>query len=168
MNYVIIVKATLFQKVLRHFVWGFFFLFLLNSTSFAAPIASRLVDLSGNPVVLDPKKPKALLVFWATWCPDCRDKMSGELVELSKRSDVEVVAINTESDPKKVKAFSDAEKIQLSILRDPEKELRKSLKVVSVPHWAAYKKSADGSWILVDSAPAYETARVQQALEIKK
>jgi hypothetical protein len=52
-----------------------------------------------------------------------------------------------------------------AVFLDPEKTLRKALGVYSVPAWAVYKrKSPADVWTLVDTAPAFEIARVNQAV----
>ncbi len=160
--------TKMFKGRMQNLFLGLASLFVITMVANASePLAQKLVDLNGKTVVLDSAKSKMLVVFWATWCPDCREKLSDELVKLNKNPDVDLVAISTESDGEKVKKFVEGEKIQLRVLRDPEKELRKQLKVTSVPHWAVYSR-LDGAWKVVDSAPAFEKDRVLKALGLAK
>jgi thiol-disulfide isomerase/thioredoxin len=136
-------------------------------TSFAAhadvSAFSSLTDLSGTPASITQEKDKRLVVFWATWCEECRSKLSHELPELNARKDVSVVTINTDKDEERAKDFVKKENIALPVLRDPTKNFRKELKVFSVPHWALYKK-VGGEFRLVASQPAFDYAEVMKLL----
>ncbi len=132
----------------------------------ASPSTVSLEDLKGNKTTFQTEKNKLLVVFWATWCPDCKEKLKSELPELARRPDVAVLAINTEKDTDRVKAFVEREKVGVPVLFDPTKELRKELKVVAVPHWAVYlRPTAKNEWVLKDGGPAYDDARVKEALK---
>ena len=134
-----------------------------------------LTNLDGSAAKLDHGKDLELVVLWATWCPECKEKLKNKLGEVNQRPDVAVVAVNAETDISRVKHFVEKEKITVPVLLDLDGTLRKSLKAFSVPHWAVYQrtgpKSRSGpekesltSWHLVDTAPAFEWERIEKAL----
>ncbi len=124
-----------------------------------------LVDAAGKPALVTHGKNKELVVLWATWCPECKEKLTGFLDELNKKPEVAVIAVNTESDVARVTHFIEKEHITVPVYFDPEKKLRKELKAFSVPHWAVYQKEGNG-WKMVDGAPAFERARIETALRL--
>lgn len=141
----------------------FFFFSILTATLFASPFEG-LTQLDGS--AFSPStigKEKVLTVFWATWCPDCKEKLKSELPELDSSKDIAVITINTDRSADRANNFIEKTALNLPVLRDEKKSLRKSLKVFSVPHWAVHKKSPSG-WELVDTAPAFEWDRVNKAL----
>lgn len=138
----------------------------LSGASAGAAQLPTLVNLQGESVSLEKGDEKRLIVFWATWCDECRAKLSHELPLLDQRADVSVVTINTDRDENRAREFVKKEGITLPVLRDPEKKLRSELKVFSVPHWAVYRRGASpGSWELVASEPAFNADHVQKALQ---
>ena len=123
-----------------------------------------LTQMDGTPAKIDTAKAKLLVVFWATWCDECRAKLRTGLPEINSRKDVGVITVNTDKDEGRAKEFIAKENVALPVLRDPNKELRKELKVFSVPHWAVFKKNKDGNYELVKSEPAFDFDHVTQAL----
>ena len=141
-------------------------LLALPPAALASPGTTALEDLNGKKTTLQTDKNKLLVVFWATWCPDCKEKLRTTLPELARRPDVSVLTINTDADAARVRAYVEREKVAVPVLRDPNKELRKELKVVAVPHWAVYlRRTAKNDWTLKDGGPAYDEARIQEALK---
>ncbi len=137
---------------------------LLNVSAFAMPLTD-LTDLDGRPAKEMHEKNIELVVLWATWCSDCKAKLKGELPMLNRSDDVAVVAVNTETDVERVKHFLSKESISLPVILDPLRTLRKELKAFSVPHWAVYKRATKSApWKLIDTAPAFESDRVERAL----
>lgn len=140
-------------------------LFAVNTAIAANLDGIQLVDLNGKTVQLSQEKDKRLVIFWATWCDECRSKLSHELLELNARKDVSVITVNTDKDDERVREFVEKEKISLPVYRDPNKVLRKELKVFSVPHWALYKKNAKtGLSELVESQPAFDYQQILKLL----
>ena len=141
------------------------FLSLLALDSKAASL-SDLSDLNGTTWVAQPSDRKVLLYFWASWCTDCKEKMRTDLIELKKKQPhLAILLVNVDQDLDRAKHVIDKESIKLPVLRDENKNLRKMLKVFSVPHWAVFNKNLKQSgWQLVDTAPAYEWSRVSAAL----
>jgi thiol-disulfide isomerase/thioredoxin len=137
---------------------------LLLSTALALADLSSLRTLEGKPVAISTKS-QQLIVFWATWCQDCRSKLRGELAELDARPDVSVLTVNTDREEERVKEFVLKEKIALPVLRDSDKSLRKALGVFSVPHWAVYRRDPNTRALaLVKSQAAFDSKQVREAL----
>jgi thiol-disulfide isomerase/thioredoxin len=150
------------------FIAGFIWALALPAfaTSGSSDPFAPLTGLDGKPAQLDSAKKQRLVVFWGTWCDECRAKLSKELVQLNQRADVQVVTVNADRDDDRVREFVAKEHIQLPVLRDPTKAFRKELRVFSVPHWALYRKKALG-YELVTSEGAFEYGHVVAALEAK-
>lgn len=118
--------------------------------------------VAGAPVLQAAKT--RLLYFWASWCPDCREKLTSELDGfVRKNPGLDLVTVNLDRDFDKGKSFLTEEKIAFSVIRDEEKELRKKLNVYAVPGWAVLtKKGSD--WVLVKSEAGSDMAAIQQAV----
>lgn len=132
----------------------------------AVPLAD-LVDLSGKAAALAHTKPKELVIFWATWCPDCKKKLIDELPAKANDPDVQVITVNTEKDLNRVKKFVTEEKIAFPVFSDPQKTLRRSLEVFSVPSWAVYERAAPDAkeaLKLVAKGSAFEIEKINAAL----
>jgi thiol-disulfide isomerase/thioredoxin len=139
-------------------------LLVASSISWALPLEG-LKDLDGNPAKFEHEKKYELVLFWATWCPECKVKLKEVLPKLSEHAEVAAVTINTEKDVDRVKHFLSKENIKMPVFMDPDRKLRAPLKVFSVPHWAVYSRNTQSKrWDLVDSAPAFEKERIQKAL----
>lgn len=139
------------------------FLFL-GSMGLALP-QEGLTGLDGKPAQLETDKNTELVVFWATWCPECKTKISEDLPKLKSSKDVGVVLINTEKEVDRVKQYLEKQNVSFPVLFDPERKLRKELKVFAVPAWAVYKReNKKKPWQLVDSGAAFDTEKVNKAL----
>ena len=137
---------------------------LLCQNVYAQPI-TNLANLEGKPATWKTTKNKVLVVFWGTWCVDCKEKLKQGLPEMDHSPDVAVIAVNVDRDVGRAKSFIDSEKIGVTVLTDPNREMQHDLKVFSVPHWAVYnRKASTDAWSLVESAPAFDWAQVKQAL----
>lgn len=126
-----------------------------------------LVDLKGQPAKISHTKPKELVIFWATWCRDCRKKLIDELPAQANDPDVQVLTVNTEKDLERVQDFVRKEKLVFPVFSDPTKNLRRSLKVFSVPAWAVYERAdaeQQQSLKLVATGSAFEVEKINQAL----
>ncbi len=139
---------------------------LLITTYASAVPLQDLTHLDGSTAAYSHSKPKELVIFWATWCPDCRKKLIDELPAKKSNPTVEVVTINTEKDIPRVKNFIEKNKMEFTVLSDPKNTLRKSLKIFSVPAWAVYEKNIEtGAYTnLVASGSAFETPKINEAL----
>ncbi len=78
---------------------------------------------------------KALIYFWAEWCPDCKQKLKTTLKNLHQKN-VPIFSINKDKKFKKAQRFIKKYKIELPIYVDKSNVIGKALKAFSVPHWA--------------------------------
>ncbi|MGE5700362.1 MAG: TlpA family protein disulfide reductase [Deltaproteobacteria bacterium] len=93
-----------------------------------------LPDLDGAPKSLGRfvgKKP-VLLVFWAAWCPLCKEQVP-VINRIHRQGTVEVVAVNVKESPKKVKAAVRSLGILYPVLLDPDGSVAKKYNVPGVP-----------------------------------
>lgn len=93
-----------------------------------------LPDLDGVPKTLGRfvgKKP-VLLVFWAAWCPLCKEQVP-VMNRIHRQGTVEVVAVNVKESPKKVKAAIRSLDIRYPVLLDPDGSVAKKYNVPGVP-----------------------------------
>jgi thiol-disulfide isomerase/thioredoxin len=147
----------------------FSILVLFFAVDLSAKEISGLTDLDGKPVNLastPTSKPNELIVFWATWCDECRAKLREDLPKLAERSDLAVITVNMDKEPDRAKAYVEKEKILLPVYRDPEKQLKKELGIFSVPYWALLKKTDHGYEVAASEA-AFDFSHVMKAMESK-
>ena len=93
-------------------------------------------DLTGRTVDLKDLRGRVVLVnFWATWCEPCRDEMPS-LQRLRSKLDgkpFEVVTVNYGEGLPKIEAFLRKEKLSLTVLLDPEKEVAGAWRAGGLP-----------------------------------
>lgn len=132
----------------------------------AAPSGSeiKIFNSQMQETSLSSNKDKLLVALWATWCPDCKTKLKGELGELAKDPDIEVLALNTEKNTKKVQEFMKAEGVNVPLAYDKDKNFRKSLELFTVPAWAVYQKDSAGSLVLIDKGSPFDSKKINLAL----
>lgn len=84
-----------------------------------------------------------LIYFWATWCPDCKEKLTSFFKndELYKKFDVLLVA--TDKEKSKVEHFLKKNEIKPHVIIDETREFQKQLGVFSVPTFVRLKKQND-------------------------
>ena len=87
------------------------------------------------------KNEKALVYFWAEWCPDCKQKLRGDLKQWHKK-EIAIFTINKDARQKRAERFLKKYKITLPVYLDKSKKISSALKALSVPHWAVieYKR----------------------------
>lgn len=97
-----------------------------------------LEDADGKPVSLAPligKRP-VLLIFWATWCPNCKEEVpvvNRMHKEPARNGNVQILALDYKESPKIVKAFIEANMVAFPVLLDRKGSVAKAYKVVGVP-----------------------------------
>ncbi len=95
-----------------------------------------LLDLDGKTISLGDlsKGKEAILSFWASWCPECRQQMP-ILNGLAKkyRDKIEIIGVNTRENKKTVMFFVKDAGIEYKILLDIEGQVAKIHDVVGVP-----------------------------------
>jgi thiol-disulfide isomerase/thioredoxin len=85
-----------------------------------------------------------LLYFWATWCPNCKEKFNGALNEFKKVKNMDLILISTEKDSALVKNYVEKQNISDAVYLDRDKVLRKKLNIDAVPAWALVKRTTAG------------------------
>ena len=82
-----------------------------------ALFATTLFDLDNKEVLLASQRGRPMILnFWARWCPPCRVEIP-ELVALQlRKTGVDVIGINIESDPAPVRDFGRAYDINYPVL----------------------------------------------------
>lgn len=124
----------------------------------------KIFDSEAKEQLLSSSKDKLLVVLWATWCPDCKAKLKGELKNLALNPKIDVLALNTEKNFKRVQEFMREENVSLPVAYDKQNNFRKQLELFTVPAWAVFTKKTDGSLELVDKGSPFETQKINTAL----
>ena len=78
---------------------------------------------------------KAIVFFWATWCPYCREALQrlNSSVESLKRRGYSIVLVNVGEDPSQVKAYLQFHTIFLDSFLDVDNSLQQAYAIVGVP-----------------------------------
>ena len=127
--------------------------------------AKEISELKQIHLKIDSSKKKKLLYFWASWCPDCRGKLRGELQDLKKqRKDVEILTVNVDRKQSKGESFIKDASLPFPVVRDESRVLRKKLKVFSVPSWAIIEQSDNKSWKVIAKDAGSDIAKITQNL----
>lgn len=95
-----------------------------------------LNDLNGNAVSLSSLNGKIVLLnFWATWCPPCKAEMPSlnQLYKEMKSSGLEVVAVSTDTSPKKVKKYIANKNFDFTVVMDERESVFRKYGVFSLP-----------------------------------
>lgn len=130
-----------------------------SSSSVSTPVESVAVpdftlnDIEGKSVSLSSFKgvSPVLIVFWATWCPYCREEMPN-LVRLkeSHGDKLEIMAVAIQESLETVGAYARKNKINFTMLVDEEGNVSADYGVLGVPTLVLVDK--EGVGILADNA----------------
>lgn len=74
-----------------------------------------------------------MLVFWATWCPTCNEEIPVLNQWVDRYPGLQIVAVNVQESPERVRAFAKKKKIRYSILLDEEGEVAQQYGLVGIP-----------------------------------
>ena len=129
----------------------------------------QLVNIADNSLRFSSKTDTQLVVFWATWCKECKKKLVSTLPEWNKRTNLNVVSINIDANTERANSFLKREKVSIPVFKEENQTLQKSLEVISVPHWAIFKKLKNSidSWKLIDHGGGFNEEKILQVIEGK-
>ena len=77
----------------------------------------------------------AIIFFWATWCPHCRQalrQLNQKLAEMENKG-IKVMLLDVGEEEKDVKRYVEKNKIDLTIFLDRESSLSESYGIIGVP-----------------------------------
>ena len=81
------------------------------------------------------KQDKAIIFFWATWCPHCRREL-GNLVQKKEefaRKGVKIALVDVGEDAAAVKGYLQKNKVDFTVFLDQETAVAGSYNIVGVP-----------------------------------
>lgn len=123
----------------------------------------RSLNISTNKsMTADSKGRLKLIYFWATWCPDCKQKFKTNLSQY-QTADINFMTLSIEDNKDKISKFVTKEKIQYPVYFDPERTLQKELKIFSVPT-VVLTKLVDGKTEIIRQVSGKDWADIDQAI----
>ena len=81
----------------------------------------EIETIDGEDVTLSQMKSKhTLVIFWATWCENCKEEIPriNEALSLFKRADVDIIAISIDEDESELKKYVKANGISFKVASD--------------------------------------------------
>lgn len=117
----------------------------------APPFSLRTLD--GAPVSLESLKGKVVLIdFWASWCGPCMREMPflGKLARALRPEGLEVLAVNVEGEPEKVRQAIAKIPPPLRVLVD-EGAVAERYGVQTLPHLVVVDRAGEVAWVHVGS-----------------
>jgi thiol-disulfide isomerase/thioredoxin len=81
-----------------------------------------------------------IVVFWATWCPICKDEIP-LLKKLNSNPNLKVIAVNEGESIRKVNNFITENNIDYQVVMDPKASLAKAFGVPGMPYCVILGKS---------------------------
>lgn len=77
----------------------------------------------------------ALIFFWATWCPHCRDELKSLSRQSSalEKSGVKIILVNVEESPKLVKAFMNKLQLPFPVFLDERSAVSEQYSIIGLP-----------------------------------
>jgi thiol-disulfide isomerase/thioredoxin len=85
--------------------------------STASLFAATLYDLDNQPVLFASHRGRPMIInFWARWCPPCRVEIPELVATQERKTGVDIIGINIETDPAPVRDFGRAYDINYPVL----------------------------------------------------
>jgi len=77
----------------------------------------------------------AVIFFWATWCPHCREQLRGlnKEVEVFKEKEIKIALVDLGETAKQVQSYIDKNKIDMDVFLDKDSAIAEKYGVVGVP-----------------------------------
>lgn len=135
--------------------------FSLNSFSQEINLNSYK-EIKGKDISSLIQSDRLFLYFWAHWCTECEGKFKTYFPEITKKSSLPILTVNTDSKESKALSFIEKFSVSLPVIMDTQKELRKVVQVSGVPAWALLKKKTNGVYQIVSSKIGFDEAEVNK------
>ncbi len=103
-----------------------------KAPDFTLPLAGSAAQVTLSEINKDSP---VLLVFWATWCPSCREEMPeiSKWQETKTAKGLKILAVDVEEARTDVEAFIKEKKIKYPVLLDTEGKTANSYGLVGIP-----------------------------------
>ncbi len=77
----------------------------------------------------------AIIFFWATWCPSCREELRILTRESERfaKSGIKIILVNVEENPRLVKSFIDKIKLPYPVFLDETSEVAGQYSIIGLP-----------------------------------
>ena len=77
----------------------------------------------------------AIIFFWATWCPHCREELGTLAAETQQlvKNGIKIILVNVEENPRLVKAFIEENKLAYPVFLDQKSEISQQYGIVGLP-----------------------------------
>ena len=148
----------------------FAIIFLYTSNLFALTTDfNHLINIADSKPGFSNDAEIQLVVFWATWCKECKKKLATTLPAWNQKSNLNIISINLDANSDRANSFLQREKIPISVFKEPNKFLEKQLKVIPVPHWAVFKKQKgeNKTWKLIKHADGFDEDKILDVIQGK-
>ncbi len=102
----------------------------------AAPdLSLPISDGSAGSIMSARQGGKAILIFWATWCPHCREELEnvGQRLVDFKEAGVKVILVNSGESREEVVAYLNSRQINLPSFIDEENALQEPYQLIGIP-----------------------------------
>lgn len=109
---------------------------------------------------------KTFVFFWATWCTSCKTKLKTIIPEMRKNKKIDVLTVNIDKNPRRVKHYIKKNGIQVPVYRVKEgaqENLIEQLDVRTAPQWAIFAKEGN-TWKKKEHHKTFEKDQVKKAL----
>lgn len=139
-------------------VLGFLFSFVLAISGQAEVKSLSISDIEslkplGSMTAAHKLSPKdKILYFWATWCPDCKEKLTSVFKRSALFDKYDIYLIATDKDHEKIQHYQKKNSVEDRVFLDEERALQKKLGVFSVPTIVRLKTSGTGLVITAQQA----------------
>jgi len=117
-------------------------------------------------IILDKEK-ITFVLFWATWCPNCKSKLDTQIPRWEKKyTHVNFVPLNIDKDPARVKHYLAKNEITRATFRDPKGVLTKSMNNNVAPYWAIFKWDTKSKrWENLKKDSGFDTTKIEIAFK---
>lgn len=134
---IIIVAVLLCAVFIPKKASGQFFFFAENPNVGKKAPDLDLEKLDGSKIVLSDliKDNKAIIFFWATWCPHCRVQLAqiDEMADEFSQQNIKVAIISIGEDPQQVERFLNRLGIKSTVFLDVQDNATQVFELIGVP-----------------------------------